>query len=289
MPERPQQHTLRQAQQEACERLAALPHATADLEAALLLCHLLQKPRSYLYAWPERRLSGIEYERYRHLIDRRLSGEPIAHITGEREFWSLPLRITPETLIPRPETELLVERALQLVHAIDAPRIADLGTGSGAIAIALASERPDAQIDAVDRSEQALGVARENAHRLGYGNIGFTRGDWCEALPAGRKYDLIISNPPYIEADDPHLSMGDLPWEPASALVSGSDGLADIRRIAEQARQRLKPGGWLLLEHGYRQADAVAQILATRGYEAVTNHRDLARRPRASEGRTPQD
>jgi release factor glutamine methyltransferase len=287
MPERLNTPTLRQAQDEARERLAALPHATADLEAALLLCHLLHKPRSYLYAWPERRLSEQEHEHYQRLIERRLSGEPIAHITGWREFWSLPLRVTPDTLIPRPETELLVERALQLAQSVHAPRIADLGTGSGAIAIALASERPDAEIDAVDRSDQALTVARENAIRLGYLSIGFLHGDWCEALPAGRRYDLILSNPPYIEPDDPHLRQGDLPREPASALVSGSDGLADIRAIARQARQRLKPGGWLLLEHGYRQGAAVRQILAQLGYEAVETHRDLARQPRATEGRAP--
>ncbi|MEJ2591711.1 MAG: peptide chain release factor N(5)-glutamine methyltransferase [Candidatus Thiodiazotropha sp.] len=289
MPSRSGTPTLRQAQQAARERLAALPHASAELEAALLLCHLLRKPRSYLYAWPERRLSEAESESYRQLIERRLSGEPIAHITGEREFWSLPLQITPETLIPRPETELLVERALQLLQSTPKPRIADLGTGSGAIAIALASERPDAEIDAVERSQPALAVARDNACRLGYGNIRFLHGDWCEALPAGRRYDLILSNPPYIEADDAHLGQGDLPWEPASALVSGDDGLADIRQIAQQAWPRLTAGGWLLLEHGYRQAEAVSDILTEQGYQAIATHPDLAGQPRASEGRTPRN
>lgn len=281
--------TLRQAQQAASERLTSLPHAAADLEAALLLCHLLQKPHSYLYTWPERRLTQAEHASYQRLIERRLAGEPIAHIVGEREFWSLPLQVTPDTLIPRPETELLVERALQLAHSVQAPRIADLGTGSGAIAIALASERPDALIHAADRSQSALAVARENARRLGFTQIHLFHGDWCNALPPGATYHLIVSNPPYIERDDPHLEQGDLPREPRSALVSGSDGLADIRLLAVQSHRRLEPGGWLLLEHGYRQADDVRQILATAGYVDIATHQDLAGQPRASEGRKPLD
>jgi release factor glutamine methyltransferase len=283
----PQLPTLRQAQQAASKRLAALPHATAELEAALLLCHLLAQPRSYLYAWPERRLAQREYEAFLRLLERRLAGEPIAHIVAEREFWSLPLKVTPDTLIPRPETELLVELSLQLVQSIQAPRIADLGTGSGAIALALASERPDAVLHATDRSESALAVARENARRLGFTQISCFPGDWCSALPAGTSYHLIVSNPPYIEQDDPHLQRGDLPGEPLTALVSGHDGLRDIRLLAQQTHARLEPGGWLLLEHGYRQADSVRQILAAAGYIDTTTHEDLAGRPRATEGRRP--
>ncbi len=281
--------SYRQAQQEAAERLSRLPHASAKLEATLLLCHLLQVPRSHLFAWPEKPLTPGQQQAYEALIQRRLSGEPIAHITGEREFWSLPLHITPDTLIPRPETELLVERALKHLVTLSAPRIADLGTGSGAIALALASERPDALIHASDRSTAALTVASGNAASLKLHNVSFFPGNWCHALPAGEGYNLILSNPPYIEADDPHLNQGDLPREPARALVSGQDGLDDIREIAAQSPTYLKPGGWLLLEHGEGQAPSVRQILEQRGFTAITTHKDLARRPRLTEGRIPPE
>lgn len=283
------QLTLRQAQQTAVERLATRPHATAELEAALLLCHLLGKSRSHLYAWPDNPLTPAQQAAFLELLERRLSGEPIAHITGEREFWSLPLRVTPDTLIPRPETELLVERALQLLSTTPEPRIADLGTGSGALALALASERTDAEIHATDQSDKALQVAKENAARLALDRVSLMHGNWFAALPPGADYHLILSNPPYIEFDDPHLQQGDLPREPASALVSGADGLDDIRLIAQQAIDRLKPGGWLLLEHGYRQGDKVRRILLTQGFIDVSTHADLAGQPRATEGRKPLD
>jgi len=279
--------TYRQAQQAASARLTALPHAAADLEASLLLCHLLGVGRSHLLAWPERELTADQQREYQALVERRLAGEPIAHILGVREFWSLSLRVTPETLIPRPETELLVERALDHLAGQQAPLIADLGTGSGAIALALASERPDAQLHACDRSEAALGVARENAERLKLRNLRFFPGDWCRALPEETRYRLIASNPPYIEADDPHLRQGDLPFEPAEALVSGTDGLEAIRTIAAQAPEHLQPGGWLLLEHGRDQGAAVRELLLRHGFTAVATLPDLAGHPRLTEGRVP--
>jgi release factor glutamine methyltransferase len=277
--------SYRQLQQAAAARLSLLPHASAELEAALLLCHLLKVSRSHLFAWPEKLLTEEQQAAYERLVKRRLCGEPIAHITGEREFWSLPLRVTRDTLIPRPETELLVERALLHLATLSTPRIADLGTGSGAIALALASERLDASIHACDQSVAALAVARENADKLRFHNIVFFQGNWCDALPAAESYDLVVSNPPYIEAGDSHLHQGDLPHEPVSALVAGPDGLADIRQIAAQVPGRLKSGGWLLLEHGETQSDAVREILRGRGFSTISSLDDLAGRPRITEGR----
>jgi release factor glutamine methyltransferase len=274
----------RQAQRAAAGELARLPQASAELEAALLLCHLLQVSRTHLLARPEQMLSREQQREYWALVQRRLDGEPIAHITGEREFWSLPLRVTPDTLIPRPESELLVARALAHADSIQAPHIADLGTGCGAIALALASERPDARIYATDRSAAALAVARGNAERLGLQGVSFFQGDWCSALPAGESYHLILSNPPYIAEQDPHLRQGDLPREPAGALISGRSGLRDIRRIAGQAPERLKPGGWLLLEHGNRQGPDVRQILQQNGFAHIDTLADLAAQPRVTEG-----
>ncbi|MCU7851215.1 MAG: peptide chain release factor N(5)-glutamine methyltransferase [Candidatus Thiodiazotropha sp. (ex Monitilora ramsayi)] len=279
--------TLRQVLQAASERLASLEHAAPDLEAALLLCHLLNKPRSHLYAWPDNELSPAELAEYEALITRRLSGEPIAHITGLREFWSLTLNVTPDTLIPRPETELLVEMSLLHLETVEQPMIADLGTGSGAIAVALGSERPDARIHACDYSENALRVAENNADQLKLNNISFFAGDWYQALPQSAVYDLIAGNPPYIEQDDPHLRQGDLPREPISALASGSDGLTDIRQIIQQATNHLIPGGWLLLEHGYQQAEAVRQLLDLQGFINIETHKDLATQPRVTEGQKP--
>ncbi len=285
MPRTPTSY--RQALQSASARLSELPHAAGELEAAMLLCHLLGVGRSHLLAWPERELTPDQQRAYDALLARRLTGEPIAHILGEREFWSLTLRVTPDTLIPRPETELLVERALEHLASLTSPLIADLGTGSGAIALALASERPDATLHASDRSEAALAVARENAERLNLHNLRFLPGDWIQALPDGARYRLIVSNPPYIEADDPHLRLGDLPREPRDALVSGADGLEAIRTIAAQAPGRLQPGGWLLLEHGKDQGPAVRELLLRHGFTAVATLFDLAGLPRVTEGRLP--
>ncbi len=274
----------RQAQQDAIRKLSQLPHASVELEAALLLCHLLNVSRTHLLAWPEKDLTREQQQDYDALLQRRLRGEPIAHITGMREFWSLPLRVTPETLIPRPESELLVERALIHLTTLHAPRIADPGTGCGAIALALVSELPEAEIHATDRSPPALAVARGNAERLGLDRVSFLPGDWCDALPAGERYDLILSNPPYIPENDPHLGQGDLPCEPAGALISGRDGLADIRVITRQAPTHLKPGGWLLLEHGNRQGAEVRQTLQQSGFTRIETLTDLAGQPRVTEG-----
>ncbi|MES9838134.1 MAG: peptide chain release factor N(5)-glutamine methyltransferase [Candidatus Thiodiazotropha sp.] len=276
--------TLHQALKSAQQALAALPHANPELEAALLLSHLLDKPRSHLFAWPEQELTEQQYQRYLQLIQRRLSHEPIAYITGQREFWSLTLKVNPHTLIPRPETELLVERSLHHLAQRPRCRIADLGTGSGAIALALASEHPQAEILATDISAEALAQARENSAGFGFDRISFHQGSWCEALPAKDRFDLIVSNPPYIEAGDPHLDQGDLPLEPELALVSGNDGLNAIRVIIRQVSDgRLNPGGWLLLEHGYQQAAAVQDLLNAAGFLRIATHRDLAGHPRVTE------
>ncbi len=277
--------TLGTAIRDAARLLSAHTEA-ARLEAEILLAEILQRPRSYLFAWPERVLSPAEDAAYAALLVRRIAGEPVAYLTGTREFWSLALEVSPAVLIPRPETELLVELALEYCRPDVPARIADLGTGSGAIAVALAHAAPSWQIVATDRSAAALAIAEGNAQRLGLGNIRFRSGDWCAALPAG-EFDLIVSNPPYLAADDPHLQRDGLPFEPQSALVAGADGLDDLRRICADARTHLTRGGWLLLEHGYTQAPAVQAMLTAGGYIEVASRRDWAGQPRATLGRIP--
>lgn len=259
----------------AVERLADLSGAEPRLEAELLLAHLLDKPRSHLYAWPEKILPHELRSAFDVLIARRLAGEPVAYLTGEREFWSLSLRVTPDTLIPRADTETLVERALALIPEESRWRVADLGTGSGAIAAAIARERPRCRITATDRSAAALSVARGNFRQLGLDNVRVRSGDWLEALRGVPPFDLILSNPPYIALDDPHLQAPALRHEPRSALTAGPEGLDDIVRIVDDARGHLKAGGWLLLEHGFRQGEAVRARLQQAGYGQVTTHRDL--------------
>lgn len=261
--------------------------ATSDsprLDAELLLAHALGKDRSYLRAWPERTPTPAQEAEFKALLARRQAGEPIAHLLGVREFWSLALKVTPDTLIPRPETELLVERALLHIPADRPVAVADLGTGSGAIALAIASERPRIQVTAIDRSAAALAVARVNARALGIANLDFREGDWCNDLPAAH-FDVIVSNPPYIAARDPHLAQGDVRFDPHGALVSGPDGLDDLRRIIPDARACLKPGGWLLVEHGHDQGPAVEALFTAAGYRDIRNHTDLAGKPRVTEGR----
>lgn len=254
----------------------------ADAEALLL--HALGKPRSWLIAHADDPLDIDGQTAYAALVHRRENGEPVAYITGRRGFWTLDLEVTSDTLIPRPETELLVELALErLPRGLDA-QIADLGTGSGAIALAMASERPHARVMATDASAAALQVARRNAQRLRLDNVEFLQGDWLEPLTF-RRFTLILSNPPYIESDDPHLGRGDLRFEPASALASGSDGLDDIRRIVDEARAYLEPGGWLLFEHGWNQGAAARQLLEAAGYIKVFTAQDLEERDRVSGGR----
>ncbi|MFN2338752.1 MAG: peptide chain release factor N(5)-glutamine methyltransferase [Gammaproteobacteria bacterium] len=257
------------------------------LDAELLLAHALGKERSYLRSWPERCPTATETAEFHALLARRQAGEPVAHLLGVREFWSLDLQVTPDTLIPRPETELLVERALLHIPADRPASVADLGTGSGAIALAIASERPRARILAIDLSAAALAVARRNAAAHAIHTVEFQEGDWCVGLPAD-SFDVILSNPPYIAAQDPHLAQGDARFDPRGALVSGADGLDDLRRLIPAALACLKPGGWLLVEHGYDQGPALLRLFEAAGYQDVQDHADLAGNSRMTEGKRPQ-
>jgi len=258
------------------------------VDAQWLLAHALGQPHSWLYAHADEPVDAATTERFASLVERRHRGEPVAYLIGRRGFWKFELQVTPDTLIPRPETELLVERALELLPRDAASRVADLGTGTGAIALALAFERPRARVVATDASARALEVARSNARALRLDNVAFAMGDWLDALGHAR-FDLIASNPPYIAAADPHLGEGDLRFEPPSALASGRDGLDAIRRIARDAGHHLEPGGWLLLEHGFDQGGAVRSLLAAAGFEEVRTERDLEGRERVSVGRNPAE
>ncbi|MFD3302340.1 peptide chain release factor N(5)-glutamine methyltransferase [Aquipseudomonas alcaligenes] len=263
---------------------AELPASpTARLDAELLLAAVLGKPRSYLRTWPEHEPGAEQLAAFAALLERRRMGEPVAYILGHQGFWSLDLEVAPHTLIPRPDTELLVETALQLAPATP-QRVLDLGTGSGAIALALASERGGWQVTGVDRIAEAVALAERNRQRLKLGNAEFRQSSWFDGL-AGEHFDLILSNPPYIAADDRHLGEGDVRFEPLSALVAGVDGLDDIRQIIAQAPRHLQAGGWLLLEHGYDQAEAVRELLAAAGFTAVDSRRDLGGHQRISLGR----
>ena len=300
------------------EASAQLTSDEATLEAQLLLQHLLNVNRAWLIAHQNDALEGSIHAAYRALINRRLNGEPIAYILGVREFYGLKLKVTPATLIPRPDTETLVEAALAKIPQNDntsSPsfprmresmlnlnqkmdsrlrgndeisnisensqplRILDLGTGSGAIALAIAKHRPNALVTALDASQAALNIAIENAKNLEITNINFMLSDWFSALNQEnniQKFDVIVSNPPYIEQNDVHLTQGDLPWEPISALVAGQDGLSDIRIIISQAKNHLNPHGWLMLEHGYNQAESVAALLKQAEFSEISHAKDLA-------------
>jgi release factor glutamine methyltransferase len=274
---------LRKQLESARDCLADRP--AARLEAEILLAHALDSPRSFLYANPDLELPRKRRSAFNKLVRRRARGEPIAYITGEREFWSLPLCITRDVLIPRAETELLVEEALQLIPADSHWRLADLGTGSGAIALALATERRLCQVHATDSSPAALDLAGKNARRLGLATVLFHEGSWAEPLTG--QFDLIVSNPPYVAEDDPHLEEGDCRFEPRHALTPGKDALAAIRVIAVQAHPKLSPRGWLLLEHGPDQGSAVRAILAEQGFESTATRRDLLGHERVTLGRKP--
>lgn len=253
-------------------------------EAELLLAHVLERPRSWLFAHDDARPDAERAARFATLVARREAGEPIAYLVGSRGFWRFDLTVSPATLIPRPETERLVELALERLP-VDRPLdVVDLGTGSGAVALAIALERPDARVLATDASADALDVARANADRLGLSNLRFAHGDWCAPLGDAR-FDLVASNPPYIAAGDLHLAQGDLRHEPASALASGPDGLDAIRTIARDAFDRVRPGGWLLLEHGADQGPAVRAVLERAGWCDVDTALDLERRDRVTLGR----
>ena len=264
-----------------------LPGDSAVRDAEILLAHCLGKSRTWLYTWPDATVSEVCAQQFRGLVKRRTMGEPVAYLTGHREFWSLDLAVTTSTLIPRPETETLVEWALQLSPP-ERAYVADLGTGTGAIALALATERPTWRVTAVDRSDAALAVALENVQRCGLNNVNLAQSDWFTAL-AGQAFDLVVSNPPYVEEDDEHLAQGDVRFEPRVALVAGKAGLGDITRIVDQAPDFLRPGGWLLLEHGYRQGHEVCALLQQRGFEAVATRPDLAGQDRVSGGRWRAD
>jgi len=261
-----------------------LDASTARIEVQCLLQAVLQVNRAYLLSYPERILNEADHARYNALFGRRLQGEPIAYLLGVREFYGLNFKVTPATLIPRPDTELLVELALQHIPQRGTRCVLDMGTGSGAIALSIAHERPDVEVVAVDAYTAALGVATENAQRLGISNVHFMHSDWFAAL-AGERFDLIVSNPPYIEANDVHLSQGDVRFEPLSALASGPDGLDDIRRICADARAHLHSGGWLMFEHGYDQAERVRRLLQQSGFSEVSSACDLAGIERVTVGR----
>ncbi|WP_152225978.1 peptide chain release factor N(5)-glutamine methyltransferase [Pseudomonas sp. SCB32] len=262
---------------------ARLPDSpSARLDAELLLAAALGKPRSFLRTWPERVVSREAHDLFDSFVARRQAGEPVAYILGRQGFWSLDLEVAPHTLIPRPDTELLVETALALLPAAPA-RVLDLGTGTGAIALALACERPGWQVLGVDRVAEAVALAERNRERLDLTNAAFRASHWFSAVE-GERFSLIVSNPPYIPSTDPHLTQGDVRFEPSSALVSGADGLDDIRLIVEQAPECLENGGWLMLEHGYDQADAVRDLLLARGFSRVESRRDLGGHERISLG-----
>jgi release factor glutamine methyltransferase len=275
--------TVRLLQAEAA---ALIGGSAAQREAEMLLQHALGRSRAWLYAHGDAAPDASSAAAFRALVARRAAGEPVAYIVGHREFWSLDLEVGPNVLIPRPETELLVELALQRIPQATAAQVADLGTGSGAIALAIACERPHASVVATDASAPALALAQRNARRSSIPNVTFASGDWCGAL-GDRRFDVIVTNPPYIAANDPHLGQGDLRHEPRAALASGADGLDAIRTITARTPAHLSPGAWLLLEHGFDQGGVVRELLAQSGFVEVFTALDLERRERVSGGRTP--
>jgi release factor glutamine methyltransferase len=274
-------------------RRALAQSGLVPIDAQALLAHVLGKNRAWLAAHAEDALSREQAATFEALARRRRDGEPVAYLTGSREFWGLPLAVSPAVLIPRPETETLVEVALARLPEERDTRVLDLGTGSGAIALAIAHSRPRATVLATDASKEALAIARDNAARLCIANVRFLQSDWYEGLPApgddaaAAPFDLIASNPPYVVAGDPHLDAGDLRFEPAAALSPGGDGLDALRIIVGGACSRLVPGGTLVVEHGYDQSAAVVELFATAGFEDVVTARDLSGTPRVVVGRAP--
>ncbi len=252
-------------------------------DAEILLEHVTGKARTFILAFGETALTADQHAQLSALLSRRKAGEPVAHLTGEREFWSLPLYVSAATLIPRPDTECLVEHALARLPAT-ACRILDLGTGTGAIALALASERPDCQVTAVDVMPDAVALALRNVARLGFNNVKIQQSSWFDAL-VGQQFDMIVSNPPYIDECDPHLSQGDVRFEPLTALVAADEGLADIAHIVTVSRQYLTAGGWLLIEHGWTQAEAVRALFTQAGYERVETCQDYGGNDRLTLGK----
>lgn len=262
--------------EEALHQTATRLQGSSDsprLDAEVLLAHALNVSRAYLYTWPDRSLEPAALQRFLALAEQRADGMPIAYLTGTQEFWSLQLEVSPATLIPRPETELLVEQALGKLPADRPQAVLDLGTGTGAIALAIANERPLAQVCAVDLSPAALQVAARNSQRLSL-PIELLQSDWYAAV-AGRRFHAIVANPPYIGAAEPEPSQGDCRFEPRLALVAADAGLAALRRIAQGASQHLEPGGWLLVEHGYRQGEACRELFTAAGLTAIATLHDL--------------
>jgi release factor glutamine methyltransferase len=277
-------HCIKEALDLAVSKLQSSDQAR--LEAEVLLAYVLDRQRSHLHAWPEAELSEEQTLRFAELVEQRAEGLPVAYLTGRREFWSLEFEVTADTLIPRPDTELLVEQALALLPANENLQIADLGTGSGAIAISLAQERKQWTLCAVDRSFTCVHIAQRNANRLGVRNVAFVNASWCDAL-ADASLDAVISNPPYVAERDPHLRQGDVRYEPVSALVSGKDGLDDIRSLLEEAPRILKNGGWVLIEHAADQSETIRNLLNTKHFINITTLRDLAGLERVSCAQKP--
>lgn len=258
--------------------------STARIDAEMLLQQVLQKPRTWLYTWPETCLDPSQLTLFNTLLQKRAAGEPIAYLIEKRAFWTFDLKVTSATLIPRPETEMLIERTLDLLKDKKNISILDAGTGTGAIALALAKERPDWEIIACDISESALAVAKENARLLNIPNVCFYKANWFDGLPSQKKYHAIISNPPYIDPADPHLKEGDLRFEPSIALASENAGYRDLQHIIETARAFLHDHGLLLLEHGYNQREKIASMLTQCGYNDLASWQDYQGLNRISSG-----
>lgn len=277
---------LRAARSRLVQALGLDPRV-AGLEAQVLLGHVLKQPRAYLLAHPEAALTDANQTQFEALLTRRERGEPIAYLTGQREFYGLEFLVTPDVLIPRPETELLIELALEHIPHDTPMRILDLGTGSGAIALTLAKLRPQAQITAVDVSPQALAIARQNAARLGTSNIRFIESSWFSSLDKSSRFELIVTNPPYVAENDPHLAQGDVRFEPTMALTAGAEGLDAIRHIAQASLHFLTVSGRLLFEHGYDQETLSRDLLHSLGYADIACYADLGGQPRVSGGKKP--
>ena len=276
--------TLEQAIAAGADLLASSSES-AKLDAQVLLLHILQKPRSYLFTWPEHALSNEQQSQFNVFLQRRLKGEPVAHITGLREFWSLSLEVNATTLIPRPDTETLVECALNMAMP-DTAKVLDLGTGTGAIALALGSEMPSWQIVAVDRVTEAVALANKNKQRLGINNVHVKQSNWFSALQ-GERFNLIVTNPPYIEQDDIHLNQGDVRFEPLSALVADDAGMSDIKQIITQSRDYLLSSGYLLIEHGFEQAEAVRHLFKEMAFINIKTVKDFGNNDRVTLAQWP--
>lgn len=257
------------------QQLLATSSDSAKLDVEILLSLVLKKARSYLFTWPEKKLSEEQLLEFIHLLSRRAEGEPIAYITGEKEFWSLPFTVSKATLIPRPDTETLVELVLDLYHNDESITCLDLGTGTGAIALALASEKSTWKIDATDFNVEAVKLAQYNAKNFNLTHVNIYQSDWFEEISKNKKFDIIVSNPPYIDENDINLSQGDVRFEPKTALVATEQGLADIKHIADKARCFLHTGGKLFFEHGFEQGQAVRTILTGLGYKNAQTKQDL--------------